>query len=457
MCVPVQNIIAGTGAESIAANVEEAMSRGALAPGDALPPIRELADQLGVNANTVAAAYRLLRDRGAVETAGRRGTRVRHRPATTPRSLLALDIPEGVRDLSTGNPDPALLPIALARVPQARPVLYGEPAMSPELAEFSRVALSADGIPADHLAVTSGALDGIERALTAHLRPGDRVAVEDPGWANLLDLLAALGLSTEPVRVDDDGPLPADITRALSRGVRALVVTNRAQNPTGAALSADRADALRTLLAGRTGDLLLVEDDHCAGIAGAPLHTLAGSTRHWAFVRSASKAYGPDLRVAVLAGDQRTVERVHGRLRLGPGWVSHLLQGLAVGLWTDEAASRLVREAEGQYAGTPHPVADRARRARCHRARPVRSQRVDPGARRDGRDHPTARCGLGRGAGITLPHSHAGGYPRYRRRPDRRRDRPARRRHRRGGARYGSRQRVAAAVRRMPAARAASP
>jgi DNA-binding transcriptional MocR family regulator len=352
MCVPVQNIIAGTGAESIAANVEEAMSRGALAPGDALPPIRELADQLGVNANTVAAAYRLLRDRGAVETAGRRGTRVRHRPATTPRSLLALDIPEGVRDLSTGNPDPALLPIALARVPQARPVLYGEPATSPELAEFSRVALSADGIPADHLAVTSGALDGIERALTAHLRPGDRVAVEDPGWANLLDLLAALGLSTEPVRVDDDGPLPADITRALSRGVRALVVTNRAQNPTGAALSADRADALRTLLAGRTGDLLLVEDDHCAGIAGAPLHTLAGSTRHWAFVRSASKAYGPDLRVAVLAGDQRTVERVHGRLRLGPGWVSHLLQGLAVGLWTDDAASGLVREAEGQYAGT---------------------------------------------------------------------------------------------------------
>lgn len=55
--------------------------------------------------------------------------------------------------------------------------------------------------------MTSGALDGIERALTAHLRPGDRVAIEDPGWANLLDLLAALGLSAEPVRVDDDGPL----------------------------------------------------------------------------------------------------------------------------------------------------------------------------------------------------------------------------------------------------------
>jgi DNA-binding transcriptional MocR family regulator len=350
--VPVQSSIAGTGAESIAASIEAAVSAGSLAPGDALPPVRELAAQLGVNANTAAAAYRLLRDRGAVETAGRRGTRVRHRPATTPRSLLGLDVPAGVRDLSTGNPHPALLPIAgasLAVPASGRPVLYGEPAIAPALHESAHRALSADGVPADHLAVTSGALDGIERALTAHLRPGDRVAVEDPGWANLLDLLAALGLSAEPVGVDDDGPLLADITRALDRGVRALVLTNRAQNPTGAALSADRAGALVALLAGN--DVLVVEDDHCAGISGATLHTLAGSTSHWAFVRSASKAYGPDLRVAVLAGDHRTVERVHGRLRLGPGWVSHLLQGLAVRLWSDDAATRLVDQAEQHYAG----------------------------------------------------------------------------------------------------------
>jgi DNA-binding transcriptional MocR family regulator len=343
-------MIAGTGAESIAASVEVAISAGTLAPGDALPPIRELAAQLGVNANTVAAAYRVLRDRGTVETAGRQGTRVRNRPASTPRSMLGLDVPAGVRDLSTGNPDPAVLPIATAIVPRGRPLLYGEPAMSPELVEHAQGALTVDGIPADHLALTSGALDGIERALTAHLRPGDRVAVEDPGWANLLDLIAALGLSAEPMAVDDDGPLVADMARALQRGVRAVVVTTRAQNPTGAALSEGRAGALRALLAGEADDVLLVEDDHCAGISGVPLHALAGSTSHWAFVRSASKAYGPDLRLAVLAGDQRTVERVQGRLRLGPGWVSHLLQDLAVSLWSDDAATSLISRAEAHYA-----------------------------------------------------------------------------------------------------------
>jgi DNA-binding transcriptional MocR family regulator len=350
--MPVQHSITGAGAEAIAASVEEGISQGDLAPGDALPPIREVAADLGVNPNTVAAAYRLLRDRGAVETAGRRGTRVRDRPATTPRSLLALDLPEGARDLSTGNPDPALLPIATAQFapPSGAPLLYGQSAISAELLEHARADLAADAVPADYLAVTNGALDGIERALTAHLRPGDRVAVEDPGWANLLDLLAALGLSAEPVRVDDEGPLVLSMARALRRGVRAVIVTTRAQNPTGAALSTARAGALRSLLAGKTSDVLVIEDDHCAGIAGVPLQTLAGSTRRWAFVRSVSKAYGPDLRLAVLAGDRRTVERVHGRLRLGPGWVSHLLQNLAVRLWSDDAATCLVEEAQERYA-----------------------------------------------------------------------------------------------------------
>src|ERR1700738_2479258 len=97
--MPVQHSITGAGAEAIAASVEEGISQGDLAPGDALPPIREVAADLGVNPNTVAAAYRLLRDRGAVETAGRRGTRVRDRPAITPRSLQGLDVAEGARDL----------------------------------------------------------------------------------------------------------------------------------------------------------------------------------------------------------------------------------------------------------------------------------------------------------------------------------------------------------------------
>ncbi|NES34858.1 aminotransferase class I/II-fold pyridoxal phosphate-dependent enzyme, partial [Micromonospora sp. PPF5-17] len=225
---------------------------------------------------------------------------------------------------------------------------YAASAVLPELAAAARDRLAADGVPAEEITVTGGALDGIERLLAAHLRPGDAVAVEDPGWANLLDLVAALGLRAIGVPVDEEGPTEPGVRAALAAGARALVVTSRAQNPTGAAVSAGRADALRTLLAGRA-DLLLIEDDHAAELARVPLHPLAGVTPAWAFVRSVSKPYGPDLRLAVLAGDEATVARVAGRARVGAGWVSTVLQRLVLALWRDPDAADLVRRAGESY------------------------------------------------------------------------------------------------------------
>ncbi|MFF0228171.1 aminotransferase class I/II-fold pyridoxal phosphate-dependent enzyme [Streptomyces sp. NPDC004629] len=334
--------IEGRGAAEIAASVERAVGDGRLEPGRLLPPMRELAATLGVNPNTVAAAYRTLRERGVIETAGRRGSRIRPKPATTGRAHLDVAVPPGVRDLSDGNPDPALLPplapalAAVAAAGDREPVLYGAEPVEPELARIARAELDADGVPDGPLAVASGSLDAVERVLVAHLKPGDAVAVEDPGWGRTLDLVPALGLRTVPVDVDDDGPLVDGLRRALESGARALIVTDRAQNPTGASVSAARARALRSVLRAHP-HTLLIEDDHGHGIVDLPLHPLAGGTHHWAFVRSVAKAYGPDLRLAVLTGDPVTVDRVRGRQRLGPGWVSRLVQRAVVRLWTDGA------------------------------------------------------------------------------------------------------------------------
>ncbi|MFE1981195.1 aminotransferase class I/II-fold pyridoxal phosphate-dependent enzyme [Streptomyces mirabilis] len=334
--------IEGRRAADISASVERAVGSGDLEPGQLLPPMRELAERLGVNPNTVAAAYRTLRERGVIETAGRRGSRIRSKPATTGRDYIRVEVPEGVRNVADGNPDPALLP-ALAEAFAAAagrsdrdPVMYGEAAVEAELERLARADLDADGVPDGPVVVTSGSLDAIERVLAAHLKPGDAVAVEDPGWGSVFDLAPALGLRTVPVRVDDEGPVPDDVRRALEAGARALIVTDRAQNPTGAAVGAARARALRSVLKEHP-DVLLVEDDHGHRIVDLPLHPLAGVTRDWAFVRSVAKAYGPDLRLAVLTGDPVTMDRVHGRQRLGPGWVSHLLQRAVVHLWANRA------------------------------------------------------------------------------------------------------------------------
>jgi DNA-binding transcriptional MocR family regulator len=334
--------ISGRRAADISASVERAVAEGRLEPGQLLPPMRELAERLGVNPNTVAAAYRTLRERGVIETAGRRGSRVRPKPATTAREQIRVDVPAGVRDVSNGNPDTALLPslaaafTAAATAADRDPVLYGDDALEPGLVRAARAAFDADGVPAGPVAVASGSLDAIERVLAVHLRAGDAVAVEDPGWGSMLDLVPALGLRIEPVGVDDDGPLPDDVARALRGGARALVVTDRAQNPTGAAVGAARVEELRAVLAAHP-DVLLIEDDHGHGIVDLPLHPLAGVSPRWAFVRSVAKAYGPDLRLAVLTGDPGTVDRVRGRQRLGPGWVSRITQRAVAGLWAARA------------------------------------------------------------------------------------------------------------------------
>ncbi|MFJ8753129.1 aminotransferase class I/II-fold pyridoxal phosphate-dependent enzyme [Streptomyces sp. NPDC102441] len=334
--------ISGRRASDIAASVERGVASGELAPGHVLPPMRELATLLGVNPNTVAAAYRTLRERGVIETAGRRGSRVRPRPASTARGSLRVEAPPGVRDLGDGNPDLALLPDlgeALAAAAQAYgrgPGLYGGAAVVPRLAELARAGLDADGVPAGPVAVTSGCRDAIERVLVAHLRPGDAVAIEDPGWGALLDLVPALGMRVVPMALDEEGPLPDAVEGALRAGARALVVTGRAQNPTGAAVGSRRAAELRAVLAGHP-DVLLIEDDHGHAFVDLPVHPLAGATERWAFVRPVSKAYGPDLRVAVITGDGLTVDRVTGRQRLGPGWVSGLLQHAVAHLWATEA------------------------------------------------------------------------------------------------------------------------
>ncbi|MEU9823660.1 aminotransferase class I/II-fold pyridoxal phosphate-dependent enzyme [Micromonospora chersina] len=346
--------ISGSSSAAISASVESGIRAGDLAPGDALPAVRALAVELGVSPATVAKAYQELRQRGLVVTAGRHGTRVRPRPPVASRRSALMPPPlPGARDVSAGNPDSRLLPplgphLAALAAEFRAPGGYAASAVLPELAAAARDRLAADGVPADEITVTGGALDGIERLLAAHLRPGDAVAVEDPGWANLLDLVAALGLRAIGVPVDDEGPTAPGVRAALAAGARALIVTSRAQNPTGAAVSADRATELRTLLAGRA-DLLLIEDDHAAELARVPLHPLAGATPAWAFVRSVSKPYGPDLRLAVLAGDEATVARVAGRARVGAGWVSTVLQRLVLALWRDPATADLVRRAAESY------------------------------------------------------------------------------------------------------------
>jgi DNA-binding transcriptional MocR family regulator len=338
----------GSSASEIAASVEAAVASGRLYPGQPLPSVRRLAAELGVSATTVAAAFADLRRRGVAVSRPGSGTRVAERPPLR-TAWTSADLPPGARDLVTGSPDRALLPDlapALRRI-DAPQRLYGEEPVLAELAAVATAAFEADGIPATRVCAVNGALDGIERVLVAHVSPGDAVAVEDPGWPGVLDLARALGLRLVPVAVDERGMVPDALAAAQRAGARAAVLTPRGHNPCGSALDPARAAELREVLA---DEVLVIEDDHLGPVAGTPWHTIVAGRESWAAVRSVSKWLGPDLRLAVLAGDETTLSRVEGRQALGPGWVSGLLQRLVAELWSDADVMAGVARAAEAYA-----------------------------------------------------------------------------------------------------------
>jgi DNA-binding transcriptional MocR family regulator len=226
------------------------------------------------------------------------------------------------------------------------------------LVAFATAEFEADGVPSSAVTVTSGALDAVERVLREHTRPGDRVVVEDPTLPGFLDLIASLGLSAQPCTIDDEGLVPDAFDRALSPQTKALIVTPRAQNPTGAAMSPRRAADLAHMLRGKP-HVTLVEVDPVGPVSGVPAVTLAVSPpERWVSIRSTSKFLGPDLRVAVVAGDALTIARIERRQSLGVGWVSHLLQRLTLALWSDPSTGRRLARAADLYAQRRQALVD---------------------------------------------------------------------------------------------------
>jgi DNA-binding transcriptional MocR family regulator len=343
--------IRGRSAAEIADSLRLRIERGDLRPGDTLPPVRALADELGVNRNTVVAAYRQLTLAGVIVTRGRGGTRVADLSPVAQEGFAPGSV---LRDVGTGNPDPDLIPDPTRALVRAagRPVLYGEPVIDPDLERWAHQWMQDGLAPAARmrLTITSGAADAVERLLAQALTRDDAVALEDPCFLTSIHTVRIGGYRPVPVPVDDEGMTVAGLRHALEQGVRAVVHTPRAQNPTGASLSARRAAELRAVLRDHPY-VLVIEDDHFSALSRQPFHSLiAPEHRRWALVRSVSKFLGPDMCLAVTASDAETAERLAMRLTPGTTWVSHLLQRLTLALMTDAETLAAIERAGAHYA-----------------------------------------------------------------------------------------------------------
>jgi DNA-binding transcriptional MocR family regulator len=349
--------------KGLAQAVSRAIRDGALQPGDRLPPIRRVAEQLMLSPTTVSAAWQLLARSGAIRADGRRGTTVAatgggERYATALQHQNASQ--NGSRlDLSTGVPDARLLPdLSAVLAGLTGTTTPGSYLDDPVLPELRAAVLETWPYEPEDLLVVDGAMDALDLLTRTLLRPGDRVLVENPGFPPLLDLLEARGLVVEGLTLEVTGPSIDEVVALMSRRPVAVFLQPRGQNPTGISMSPSRARDLAHALT--PGDCIIIEDDSTGDIASSPALSLGT----WlpdrvVHIRSFSKSHGPDLRLAAMSGPAALLAPVRHARALGQGWSSRLLQRALAYLLVDESSQRAVQRARAEYARRRELVTDR--------------------------------------------------------------------------------------------------
>ncbi|MFC0228233.1 aminotransferase class I/II-fold pyridoxal phosphate-dependent enzyme [Serratia aquatilis] len=337
----------------IATGTAALIRSGAIEIGSQLPSVRELAEILGVSPATVSAAWSQLRKQKVIAGTGRNGVWVcgnKLNPHPVRFERIGNFGKHIIADLMLSVPDPQLLPNL------AQPLLQGiqvdnlnsyqrEPIV-PQLEEA--VSQSWPYQAAAFLAADGG-FDGMHSTLQTLIEPGSVVAIEDPTAARLLDMLDNINAQVVPIACDDEGPLPYVLAEALHKKPAAFIYQPRTHSATGNSVSEQRWQELARLL--ENTSTLIVEDDGIGELSRHPVYSLGSRfpdrTIH---VRSFSKAYGPDLRLAVLSGPKEMIRQIQSFRNFGAGWSSRILQQALAWLLTDAETQQRLEEARVIYA-----------------------------------------------------------------------------------------------------------
>jgi GntR family transcriptional regulator/MocR family aminotransferase len=350
----------------IAEGVRAAALDGRLTPGRRLPPTRDLARELGVNRQTVVAAYEYLASRGwaqgragkgtflagphaagpptAATAGGERFTPTFSRAVDGPNvgSLLSfyqLALTPGGISFAGSYPARELMPVAafaraMAEAQQAAGgdvLVYGPTAGHEALRDLiaTRMRDAGSRVAPDDVLVTNGAQQAIELVFHTFLERGDPVVIEEPTYTGAISVLASIGARIVGVQVDEQGVRPESLAVALERHrPRLMYVQPSFHNPTTAVMGEARRREILALAA--RSRCFLVEDDWAAGLRFSgqdppTLHALDGGA-HVIYLSTFSKCLMPGLRVGFAVAPRQVMERLVALKQIRDCGTSPLLQ-----------------------------------------------------------------------------------------------------------------------------------
>jgi GntR family transcriptional regulator / MocR family aminotransferase len=375
----------------IARGIADDVRRGRLRAGEPLPGTRILAGSLGVNRNTVVAAYRELVAEGWATVRPGGGTYVAEsipepRPRVPARSLrpesvarvphfalspappaaLATPSPPGTLVMAGGVPDVRLLPVDLVARALRRALTgrgsrdalgYGDARGDPRLrAAIADLVREVRGVPAssEQILITRGSQMALGLVARAVAGDGGAIAVESVGYPSAWAAFTSAGARLVPVPVDARG-LDVEALAAAARRerIKAVYVTPQHQYPTTVTLAPGRRSALLDLA--RRERFAVIEDDydHELHYEGRPVLPLASADVHGSviYIGSLSKVLAPGLRLGYVVAPVPVVERLARERFVVDRQGDHVGERAAAELIEDGTVMRHVRRMRRVYAG----------------------------------------------------------------------------------------------------------
>ncbi|WP_028536491.1 PLP-dependent aminotransferase family protein [Paludibacterium yongneupense] len=343
---------------------------GRLAAGERLPSSRELADRLGVSRQTTLDVFERLSAEGFLCPRPGAGTFVAPGIARTavPNPAIAADgagdwlqpeaVPAHSLEFRGGVTDKRVFPFTAWRrcVNHALRVQardrghYGDPAGEDEL----RLAVSrylgfhrALSCTPDDIIITHGAQQALDLIARIVLRPGDVVAMEDPGYPPARACYEAHGAAVVGVPVDDEGI----VVDHLPPQARLVYVTPSHQFPLGMPLSLPRRIALLEWAQQR--DAIIIEDDYDGEFRfeGRALEALKNLDRadRVVYVGTFSKTIFPELRIGYLVPPRTLNPSLRRSKQLADWHSASLTQTALAKFMLDGDFARHLRRMHGLY------------------------------------------------------------------------------------------------------------
>ncbi|NUW70115.1 PLP-dependent aminotransferase family protein [Vibrio coralliilyticus] len=295
-----------------------------------LPSTRKLASELNVSRNTVTAAYEQLLAEGYVESKQGSGFYVavelpdKYVPATVTQGTSSVE--SNCFDINSsfapGVPDLSQFPLGkwqrLLQRHVLRPVLLGN--QNIQGSEALRVALSdylsssrSVHCSAQRIIVTSGAQQALTIAMAATLAQGEKVLMEQPGYAQMTKVLELNQYQLEPLTVHQETGF--ELSDVLKSTARALYITPSNQYPMGTTINTENRLKLIEWAASNQG--WIIEDDYDSEFQFAhrpytSLQGLAGQMglyEHVIYIGSLSKVMFNGLRLGYMVVPDNLIQR----------------------------------------------------------------------------------------------------------------------------------------------------